>query len=65
MHVSKFIAEANTILNKLREDTEDVLLTAFKGTRNDGRFRRRLDFANARRILSHALCLVEGHSHDV
>lgn len=57
------IEAANRLLSDWREKTEDVLLTAFKGTRNDGRFRRRLDFANARTILSHALCEVEGHDH--
>lgn len=57
------IGAANTILAGLRDRTQDVLLTAFKGVRVDGKFRRRLDFANARIILSHALCQVEGHAH--
>lgn len=59
------IGAANTVLAGLRDRTQDVLLTAFKGVRSDGRFRRRLDFANARAVLSHAVCRVEGHRHDM
>jgi hypothetical protein len=54
---------ANTILTDWRDRTADFGLTAFKGTRDDGMFRRRLDFANARALLSNALCLVEGCDH--
>jgi hypothetical protein len=61
---SELLAESNLILNNWRTQTEDVLLTAFKGYRKDGKFRRRLDFANARAILSNALCKVENHSHN-
>lgn len=63
-NAKKVTAEANKILDKWRKDTEDVLLTAFKGPREDGRFRRRLDFKNARAILSHAICKAEGCKHD-
>jgi hypothetical protein len=54
---------ANKILNQWRLDTQDILLTAFKGVRADGLFRRRLDFKNARAILANALCEIEGHKH--
>ena len=54
---------ANKILNQWRLETQDVLLTAFKGVRADGLFRRRLDFRNARSILANALCEIEGHKH--
>jgi hypothetical protein len=60
----KLIRRANEILSEWRTTTKDILLTAFKGYRKDGAFRRRLDFANARSILSHAICLVENHSHQ-
>jgi len=59
----ELIDAANQLLWEWRERTEDVLLTAFKGVREDGRFRRRLDFARARALLSQALCRVEGHEH--
>ena len=60
---AELIDAANDLLWSWRERTEDVLLTAFKGVREDGRFRRRLDFARARALLSQALCRVEGHEH--
>lgn len=50
--VSKVIKEANTILSTRREATKDTFMTAFKGLRQDGRYRRRLDFAQAREILN-------------
>ena len=49
------IAEANRILNRWRDDTSDVLMTSFKGTRKDGKYRRRLAFAEAKGILSAAI----------
>lgn len=58
------IKQANEILAEWRISTKDILLTAFKGYRKDGSFRRRLDFANARAILSHAICLTENHNHQ-
>lgn len=54
---------ANRRLEIWRQSTQDVLLTAFKGIRKDGQFRRRLDFANARLILADSLCGLEGHNH--
>lgn len=62
--VEEVIVEANNILEAWRSETQDVLLTAFKGVRKDGRFRRRLDFANARAILSQAICQAERHQHS-
>ena len=55
---------ANDLLAEWRLRTADFALTAFKGTREDGMFRRRLDFANARALLSQAVCAVEQHDHD-
>lgn len=55
---------ANSLLNEWRGLTADFALTAFKGTRDDGVFRRRLDFSNARALLSQAVCSVEGHRHE-
>lgn len=41
----------NARLRTLREKTHDVFLTAFKGLRQDGRYRRRLGYALARSII--------------
>ena len=41
----------NTTLATIREKTHDVFLTAFKGLRRDGYYRRRLDWALARAIV--------------
>lgn len=61
---AQLMTHANSILTQWRERTQDVLLTAFKGHRADGAFRRRLDFDNARRILGLSLCELEGHDHQ-
>lgn len=49
------IAEANRLLEVYREVTDDVMLTAFKGLRADGTYRRRLDFSEARGLLDAAM----------
>ena len=49
------IALLNHVLEEYRKDTSDVFLTTFKGKRSDGHYRRRLDFANTRRLLNVAL----------
>lgn len=49
------ISEANKILKTYREKTGDVLLTSFKGLRKDGKYRRRLDFNTANKILCQAV----------
>lgn len=57
--VPEVITEANKILAEVRASTRDVVLTAFMGLREDGHYRRRLDFALARTILTKALHAVE------
>ncbi len=54
------IAKANELLAERRKLTKDVFMTAFKGLRQDGRYRRRLDFSQARDLLNLALELVGG-----
>jgi len=49
-----FIKHANAILSEYREKTHDVFMTSFKGLRQDGKYRRRLDFKAARAILTKA-----------
>ena len=48
------MAELNAHLANIREKTHDVFLTAFKGLRRDGQYRRRLDWALARAIIDAA-----------
>ena len=43
---------ANSILFDIRKKTSDMLLTSFKGLRQDGHYRKRLDFKLARSILN-------------
>lgn len=54
-NVDKVINLANEILNDYRIKTSDIFLTSFRGLRNDGQYRRRLDFNQARKILSQAI----------
>lgn len=51
----EFFSICNKILDEYREKTKDVLLTSFKGVRQDGKYRRRLDFKTVRNILNKAL----------
>lgn len=53
--ITQIIKESNHFLNHYREITNDVFLTAFKGLRNDGFYRRRLDFTKARLIFDASL----------
>lgn len=53
--ISKLIIAANEILDEWRKETEDVFLTAFKGVRSDGRYRRRMSYDIAAMILSKAM----------
>ncbi len=41
----------NTKLNKFRNDTLDIFLTAFKGLKKDGTYRRRLDYKLAKSLI--------------
>jgi hypothetical protein len=50
--ISKLIAEANAVLSQIREASSDLVLAPFKGNDKNGRRRRRLDYALARRILN-------------
>ncbi|MCL2038821.1 MAG: hypothetical protein FWG85_00145 [Bacteroidetes bacterium] len=42
----------NDRLARFREDTNDIFLTPFKGLRKDNKYRRRLDYALARKLIS-------------
>lgn len=47
-----FISACNGILNEYRLNTKDVFLTSFKGIRDDGKYRRRIDFKTIRCIMN-------------
>ncbi|MFZ3584931.1 hypothetical protein ACOI1H_22690 [Loktanella sp. DJP18] len=53
--VDAVISAANERLERIRSLSEDVILTPFKGIRQDGCFRRRLDYRTARIVLSLAI----------
>lgn len=52
INIDALIERANSILSEHRKNTSDLFLTPFKGLRKDGKYRRRLDFKNAKRILN-------------
>lgn len=47
------IGEYNNFINNFRKTTRDVFLTAYRGLRKDGYYRRRLDYALARDIINY------------
>ena len=53
--LKKLIGDANDLLDSYRENTNDIFLTSFRGLRRDGKYRRRLDYRQARCLLSMAL----------
>mgnify|MGYP004607664323 CR=1 FL=1 len=56
----EFITECNRILNDIRDTTDDVILSPFKGNMKNGRRRRRLDFLTCRAILEKAYYKTNG-----
>lgn len=56
--IKDIINVSNNILSQFRYDTKDVFMTSFKGLRKDLMYRRRLDFQQAREILSKAINIV-------
>jgi hypothetical protein len=50
--VSKLISKANVILSQIRKASGDLVLAPFKGNDRNGKRRRRLDYALARKILN-------------
>jgi hypothetical protein len=57
--IRKVIETANTALNRIRESSGDLVLAPFKGNDRNGKRRRRLDYALARKILNQATLVVE------
>jgi hypothetical protein len=50
--VAKLIGKANAILTQIRQVSGDLVLAPFKGNDRNGKRRRRLDYALARKILN-------------
>lgn len=55
LNMEMVIDECNKVLNKLRDDTQDIILAPFKSNNKDGKRRRRLDFKIAKAIISKAI----------
>jgi hypothetical protein len=53
--IPKVITEANKTLNRIRKASGDLVLAPFKGNDRNGKRRRRLDYALARKILNQAV----------
>ena len=51
VHGNVKISEWNHLLNGVRKNTHDVLMTCYKGIRHDGMYRRRCDWSLARGII--------------
>lgn len=58
--LNELIKICNKILNKYREDTDDILLSPFKGNMKNGIRRRRLDYETARAIIEFGLDVING-----
>jgi hypothetical protein len=52
--IDSIVVRANSALEKIRKDSGDLVLAPFKGNDRNGKRRRRLDYALARRILNEA-----------
>lgn len=59
-----FLASANSILDDLRNSTNDLILSPFKGNNKSGLRRRRLDYALARYIINKSLERTFSHSRQ-
>lgn len=55
IELTEFLTKCNQILDTYRNKTSDIFLTSFKGLRKDGKYRRRLDFYNAKLIMNKAI----------
>ena len=53
-NVRRLSRKLNKVITEFRETTNDLLLTPFKGMRKDGKYRRRMDFALAKRFINAA-----------
>ncbi len=49
-----FMSECNKLLQEIRDESSDIILSPFKGNMKNGRRRRRLDFMTCRAIIEQA-----------
>ena len=50
--IPNLLDQLNSRLTKFRDDTQDLFLTPFKGIRDDGQYRRRMFFSQARLLIN-------------
>lgn len=50
--IPDLVTRLNSKLTKFRDDTRDLFLTPFKGVREDGQYRRRMFFSQARMLIN-------------
>ena len=50
--IPNVLGQLNVLLTKFRDDTKDLFLTPFKGIRDDGQYRRRMFFSQARNLIN-------------
>ncbi len=58
-HLKKFLSISNRLLENIRSDTKDLILSPFKGNNKSGVRRRRLDYRLARLIIEETLSKIE------
>lgn len=54
-NLNVLIERLNSLLAEYREESYDLFMTSFKGIRKDGRYRRRLDWKTASRLINAAI----------
>lgn len=59
----EFVDSCNDILQSIRQETSDIILSPFKGNMKNGKRRRRLDFLTCRAIIEKAYEDVVGKKH--
>lgn len=50
--INGFVRKLNTALERMRDATHDVVLTPFKGIRDDGEYRRRMEYSLTRDLIN-------------
>ena len=50
--IPNLLKRLNSLLTTYRDDTRDLFLTPFKGIRDDGQYRRRMFFSQARMLIN-------------
>lgn len=56
--VNLFVSTANSLLEDIRKNTKDLVLSPFKGNNKDGTRRRRLDYQLARYLINESMAFI-------